>query len=189
MATSFSYSYPLHRSSWVKNLLLIVMASLVIATLAPLSIQLPFTPIPFTLGAHLCLIMGILLGPRRGALAVLAYLFQGAMGLPVFAMGASGFLHLVGPRAGYLLGYLVGTYVAGTIIERLKQQPTPCKTFFALACGNALIFFFGACQLSLFIGLPSALLLGVAPFLVTDLVKLLLLTKGLTFCRNRFQQI
>ncbi len=176
VATSTALTF--QSSSWIKNLLLILMGSLLIALLAPLSIRLPFTPVPFALGAHLCLGVGALLGPRRGSLAVLFYLFQGAIGLPVFACGDSGFLHLLGPRGGYLLGYVVGTYATGFILEQTKEA-TASKILLALAAGNALIFFFGACQLSLFIGLPSALLLGVAPFLVTDLLKIVLLTKGL----------
>lgn len=179
------YPLTLQSSYRLKNLLLIVMGSLLLGLLAPLSIQLPFTPVPFTLGAHLCLGLGALLGPKRGTLAVLLYLFQGAMGLPVFAGGAAGFLHLLGPRGGYLLGYVIGTYATGAMLEQVKER-TASKTLLALGVGNMLIFFFGACHLSLFMGLRSALVLGVAPFLVTDLLKMVFLTKILKLRYSHF---
>ena len=163
-------------SSWLRDLFLIGMGSVFIALCSPLSIQLPFTPVPLALAPHLCLALGAMLGSRRGALAVLAYLFQGVMGLPVFALGASGLLHLFAPRGGYLLGYVAATYLTGYLIERMQER-SAYKTFLALAMGNGIIYVLGVAQLSLFIGFKSAVLLGVLPFLLGDALKLLIVCK------------
>lgn len=165
-------------SPWLIDFFRIGMGSILIAFCAPISIQLPFTPVPIALAPHLCLALGVVLGSRRGALAVLAYLFQGAMGLPVFALGDAGFLHLLGPRGGYLLGYAAAAYVTGYLIEKMRER-TAYKTFLALTIGNGIIYLLGVAQLSLFIGFKSAIFLGMLPFLLGDILKLLLVYKGI----------
>jgi biotin transport system substrate-specific component len=166
------------QSSWLQDLFLIGMGSVLISLCAPISIKLPFTPVPLALAPHLCLALSAMLGSKRGALAVLAYLLQGVMGLPVFALGASGLLHLLGPRGGYLLGYVAATYVTGYLIEKMQER-TAYKTFLALATGNGIIYLLGVSQLSLFIGFKSAVLLGMLPFLLGDALKLLVVCKGM----------
>jgi biotin transport system substrate-specific component len=166
------------QSSWLQDLFLIGMGSVLISLCASISIKLPFTPVPLALAPHLCLALGVMLGSKRGALAVLAYLLQGVMGLPAFALGASRLLHLLGPRGGYLLGYVAATYVTGYLIEKMQER-TAYKTFLALATGNGIIYLLGVSQLSLFIGFKSAVLLGMLPFLLGDALKLLLVSKGI----------
>jgi biotin transport system substrate-specific component len=157
------------------------MGSILIALCSSISIRLPFTPVPLAIAPHVCLALGAILGRNRGALAVLAYLFQGAMGFPVFALGASGLLHLLGPRGGYLIGYAAAAYVTGFLIERMREK-TAYKTFMALAAGNGIIYLLGVSQLSLFIGFKSAVLLGMVPFLLGDALKLFVVYRG----ANRF---
>lgn len=165
------------QSSWLKDLFLIGMGSVLIALCAPISIKLPFNPVPLALAPHLCLALGVILGSKRGALAVLAYLLQGAMGLPVFALGDSGLLHLLGPRGGYLLGYAAAAYVTGYLIEKMRAR-SAYKIFLALATGNGIIYMLGVSQLSLFIGFKSAVLLGMIPFLLSDALKLLVVYRS-----------
>jgi biotin transport system substrate-specific component len=164
------------QSTWMREFLIVAMASLLIVFCTPLAIPLPFTPIPLALAPQLCLALGATLGSRRAAAAIFAYLFQGAIGLPVFALGKSGLPHLLGPGGGYLFGFAAGAYVTGYLIERMREKAA-YKTFIAMAAGNGVIFFFGALQLSLFLGLKSALLLGVLPFLFGDALKLFLVHK------------
>ena len=174
------YEYSQMRSSWLKNGVLIGLGSILLALCAPISIKLPFTPVPIALAPHICLVLGALLGRNRAALSVLAYLFQGAIGLPVFAMGDSGLLCLMGPKGGYLLGYVAAAYVTGHMVERMRDR-TAYNTFLALVAGNGVIYLLGVSQLSLFIGFDSALLFGVLPFLLGDALKLLLAYKGIRF--------
>jgi biotin transport system substrate-specific component len=156
---------------------LIIGGSFLIALCAPISIPLPFSPIPLTLQVHMCLSLGALLGSRIAALAVLTYILQGLAGLPVFALGKSGILHLMGPNGGYLIGYVLGTYLTGYAVKRFS-------TITALILGNLTIYLFGALRLSGFIGFNNAIVIGILPFLLTDLMKNLLISR-LLYNKNR----
>ncbi len=155
---------------WFKEIAIVLGASIVMALAAPLAIRLPFTPVPIVLQSHVILLMAALLGSRRGTLAVLAFLAQAAVGLPVLASGKFGPLVFVGPTGGYLLGYVVGAYLVGLLMEKCKTR-TAAKTFGALSAGSIAIYFFGMVHLAGFIGYQKALLLGVVPFILGDLVK------------------
>jgi biotin transport system substrate-specific component len=168
-----AHSFP----SFFRNAVSVIAGGLLIAMCSPIAIPLPFSPVPIALQPHVCLFLGAYLGSKRGALAVLAFLAQGAMGLPVFANGASGVLWLFGPRGGYLMGYLIGAFLTGYLIEKAKSASPMKKVFLAMAAGNAAIFFFGWLQLSRFIGPTQAFLLGVLPFLITDFLKLSLASR------------
>ncbi len=163
--------------SWLESLLLIGLGSLLMSLVAPLSIHLPFTPVPIALAPHIALALGALLGSKRGALAVMGYLLQGLFGLPVFAL-TSGVAILLGPSGGYLLGYVAGAYLTGYLLER-KKEKTEYALFSAFAFGNLAIYFFGVCHLTLYTGFKMAILLGICPFIFGDILKILLLTKGL----------
>ena len=166
------------KTSFIEEALIVVLASICLSLAAPLAIKLPFTNIPLAIAPHLALAFGIVLGKNRASLAAICYLLQGALGLPVFALGASGIFYLFGPTGGYLLGYVAGAYVAGWIMEK-----SPVKTAFyiasALLVGNLTIYLFGASYLSIFIGIPSSITLGVFPFLVGDAIKIGLIAKAL----------
>ncbi len=153
-----------------QNALLVALSSLFLGMLSQVAIPLPFTPIPIVIQAQVALLFGFLLGPRRASLAVFAFLIQGALGLPVFANGATGFMTLIGPRGGYLIGYMVGAFLIGSIWERMREK-TALKAFFTLCFGNGIVYLLGAAYLSTFIGLKKAILLGVAPFVLIDLMK------------------
>ncbi|MFL2983061.1 MAG: biotin transporter BioY, partial [Candidatus Neomarinimicrobiota bacterium] len=86
----------------VANLFFIVLGSFLIAVLAQLSIPVPFSPIPITGQTIGVVLVGGLLGSKKGPLSVLCYIFEGAIGIPVFAQMKSGIHGLIGPTAGYL---------------------------------------------------------------------------------------
>lgn len=152
-----------------RDAFLVIFASLCLGLVGRLSIPLSFTPVPLVLQNICTLACGILLGKKRGTLAVLLLLVQGAMGLPVFAIGQGGIGILLGPRGGYLLGYLLGTYLTGWLAEK---DLSPRGTLFSLALGNLAIFFFGVIGLALYVSVGRASLLGLLPFLPGDLLKL-----------------
>lgn len=183
-ALDSSKAVPRPHFLWLRDCFLIGMGSILIALCAPVAITLPFTPIPLALAPHLCLALGAVLGSRRGALTVSAYLLQGIAGFPVFALGTSGLSHLLGPRGGYLLGYVAAAYVTGYVIEHMQKR-TSFKTFLAFVAGNGVIYLLGALQLSLFVGCKDALLLGVLPFMLGDACKILLLHTGIRNCLNQ----
>jgi biotin transport system substrate-specific component len=164
----------LPRRSTLADLSLIVLGSLFVAAFAQLSIPLPFTPVPITGQTFAVLLVGMVLGPRRGAMALLAYLAEGAAGLPVFAEMGSGVATLLGPRGGYLVGFVAAAWLVGLLAERGFDRSL-IKTLAAMALGNAVIYFFGVLWLSRFVsglvGDQGALALGMYPFLIGDAIK------------------
>ncbi len=155
----------------LKNLLLVMGATFLIILSGRISMPLPFTPVPLALQGHVCLLMAILLGKRLGSFSVAFFLFLGALGLPVFSLGGAGFSILLGPRGGYLIGYLLGTWITGTLMEK-KYFSTPRLQTLAMGVGNLMIFVCGLPQLGLFVGAERAFLLGMLPFLPGEFVKL-----------------
>ncbi len=149
-----------------------LMGSFFIALCAQISVDLPFTVVPTSFQAQAVLFAAMLLGPRRGFLAAFAYLAEGAAGLPVFAGLAAGSFHLVGPTAGYLLAYLPVAYVVGFLSEQLPAHRI--VQAFILLAGNALVLLGGFGWLALFAGHEAAWTLGVAPFIVTDCLKVVM---------------
>jgi biotin transport system substrate-specific component len=106
---------------WVKQAAIVIAASLFVAVCARVTVPLPFTPVPLTLQNFGVLVVGLLLGSRRGFAALTLYLLEGAFGLPVFSMG-SGIAHLLGPTGGFLMAYPMVAFVAGRIYERGSRR-------------------------------------------------------------------
>lgn len=162
---------PSQTPSWVRDFFLVCAATLMIALSGRIAIPLFFTPIPIVLQSHACLLMGALLGHRLAAISVALFLFLGVLDLPVFSQGIGGFSVLVGPRGGYLIGYLMATWVTSYLIER-KQLSSPQLKTMAMGVGNLVIYLCGLPQLALFVGVEKVFLLGMLPFLAGDLFKL-----------------
>ena len=157
--------------SWLRSAGIVVLSSFLIGLFAKVAIPLPFTPVPIATQGCVILILSAFLGSRRASAAVLGFLAQGAAGLPVFAGGVGGMAKLLGPTGGYFFGYLAAAFLVGFLVERMQDR-TPMKLLGALAAGNALFFFFGVPYLALFVGFQKAILLGLAPFILGDLIKL-----------------
>jgi biotin transport system substrate-specific component len=115
---------------------LVLAGSLVIALAAQVSI--PFWPVPMTLQTLAVLLVGFTLGSRLGAAAVLAYLAEGAMGLPVFSNGGAGVVYMMGPTAGFLAGFVMMAWLAGLAAERGLARGVGGTALVALAASAAL---------------------------------------------------
>ena len=152
---------------------LVLGGSVAMALSAQLAIPLPFSPVPVTGQTFAVLLIGALLGSRRGGLCVLAYLAEGAAGLPVFAAGTGGLLHLTGPTGGYLAGFVVAALVTGFLAERGWDRRF-WTTIAAMLLGNIAIYGYGLPWLAFFVGAGKALPLGLKPFIAGDIYKLLL---------------
>lgn len=157
--------------SWIRNLILVIGGSFLIALFARIAIPFPFSPVPIVLQAHLCLLLGVLFGSRIGTLMVLTYLLQGALGMPVFALGRAGLPILLGPTGGYLIGYVLGTWITGFLVERSGSK-NQRQAMLAMVIGNLMIYLCGLSQLSLFVGIERVFFLGMLPFLLGDSLKL-----------------
>lgn len=152
---------------------LVLGGSVAMALSARLAIPLPFSPVPVTGQTFTVLLIGALLGSRRGCLCLMAYLAEGAAGLPVFAAGTGGLLHLTGPTGGYLAGFVVAALVTGFLAERGWDRRF-WTTIAAMLLGNIAIYAYGLPWLAFFVGAGKALPLGLKPFIAGDIYKLLL---------------
>lgn len=158
------------RNAWA-SMLLVTGASVFVALCARVSLPLPFTPVPLTLQTLGVLTAGMALGGQAGFLALCLYLVEGALGMPVFAGGASGAHHLAGPTGGYLVSYPFAAGMAGCLAE-LGWDRRPASAFCAAAAATLLILAAGTAWLSIFTGSVSrAIVLGALPFMPGDLVK------------------
>jgi biotin transport system substrate-specific component len=162
-------------NSRTMNIVLVITASWMIALSAQISFQLPFSPVPVTGQTLIVLLCGMILGKNLAAAAVGAYLIQGAAGLPVFAGGKSGLATLLGPTGGYLIGFLAAAYLVGSLSE-LQHRRSPLQAAATLLLGNVLIYLFGLAILARFVGETQALQLGLYPFLIGDVLKLVIAT-------------
>jgi biotin transport system substrate-specific component len=163
----------------------VVAFSLVTASLAQISIHVPFVPVPITGQTLAVLLSGAVLGWRRGFLSQVAYLAEGAAGLPVFADGAGSALHLVGPSGGYLLCFPLAAALVGYLVEQGAAR-SPWKLVGALISADVLILLAGASWLRLLFRVPfaQAWLMGFYPFLAADITKIALLA-GVLFGVDR----
>jgi len=159
------------RRSLAHNALIALAASLLLWASAKARIDIGVVPV--TLQTLAVLALGAALGPRLAAAAVVAYLAQGALGLPVFAGTPEkgvGLAYMAGPTGGYLVGFLIAAVGIGWLAERGADR-SPLRMFLAMLAASALIYVPGVLWLSAFVGLKQSVALGVAPFLIGDVVK------------------
>ena len=152
----------------------VILGSLLVAVCAHVSIPLWFTPVPVTMQTFAVLLLGLVLDPLTSAAALVLYLAEGAVGLPVFSPhGPAGFLHLFGPTGGYLLAYPAAAAVAGYLRRRLGRSFAPSLQ--AAATGSLLILITGAAWFELLTHQTAGavLALTVVPFLAGDILKVI----------------
>ena len=157
----------------VRSAGLVIVFSLFIAACAQFSIQIG--PIPITGQTFAVLLTGMLLGSRLGAAAVIAYLIEGAIGLPFFAGGGAGLVRFLGPTAGYLVAFPAAAFIVGAFAEHGwdKRYETAVA---AMAIGSAIIFLGGWAWFAILTNTApvAAFKLAVLPFLLGDVIKIAL---------------
>lgn len=157
-----------------RSFALVVGFSLLTALAAQVAIPLPFTPVPLTGQVFAVLLTGALLGPRLGALAMFAYLVEGACGLPFFYGGRGGAAHLLfSPTRGYLWAYPFAAFVTGYLAARGWDRRY-WSAAVAMSLGSLVILFGGFVGLLNFLTPAQAFAQGVVPFLVGDVIKVAL---------------
>ena len=161
------------RQKQAPNFLIKMFSVLVGTLLITLSsyVTIPLYPVPVTAQTLVVLLIGLSFGTRLSFLTLSLYLFQGAVGLPVFAGGAGGLAALFGPTGGYLLGFVAAGSLLG-LLARRGFGKNFLTTIIAMLAGNAVIYFFGVLWLANFIGIENALKHGVLPFLYGDVLKI-----------------
>lgn len=156
----------------------IFMSTLFIAICSHIIVHLPFTPVPLSLQTFAVMIVGAMLGSKKGALAVALYIVEALVGLPVLSRGEMGLVVLAGPTGGYILGFVAQAYLVGWFVERMH---TLGKTLMMLGVflSSALQLSMGAAWLGLF-GYKQVMLMGVLPFVPGEILKMVVLVNFLT---------
>ena len=167
----------------VKWLFVALMGSIILAISS--KIKIPFYPVPMTMQTLIVLIIGIGFGWKLGVATVALYLFEGTIGLPVFSGSPEkgvGIVYFTGPTMGYLLGFLFAAYFSGKFVYDNNIFKNFLKLFFA----TSLIYIFGIAWLGSLIGWDKPIIqLGVQPFLLAELFKILIAT----FAINKIKKI
>ena len=152
----------------LRAFVLVALGTALMALSAKVNLPLPY--VPMTLQSLVVLMIGAAYGWRLGSATMIAYLAEGAMGLPVFAGPVGGLAPLVGPTAGYLFGFVAAAFITGWLAERGWDRSV-ALLFAAMAVGHIVIFAAGFGWLALGLGAAKAWQVGVAPFIAASLVK------------------
>jgi biotin transport system substrate-specific component len=147
----------------------IVLGSLFLALSS--YVQVPMVPVPVTMQTLAVALVGALYGWRLGGITIIAWLAEGALGLPVLAGGASGMHHFVGPTGGYLFAFPIAGALMGWLAERGWNGNRVILAFLGMLLSHAVCLLLGAAWLAVLIGPERAIALGVMPFLLGTLLK------------------
>ena len=134
-------------------------------------VEVPMVPVPVNMQTFAVVLLGALYGWRLGAITIIAWLAEAAIGLPVLSGGAAGAHHFVGPTAGYLFAFPVAGAAVGWLAERGWNGRRPVLAFFGMLLGNALCLGLGAAWLATLFRAEVAWTSGVAPFIVGGVLK------------------
>lgn len=155
----------------LKQGLIVFLGALLLAGASQISI--PMQPVPLTFQSVTVVLLGLTLGARLSFLSVMVYLIAGFSGLPVFADFSAGPAVFLGPTGGYLLGFIPAVLISGYLAQKGFARSYKAL-FFAAIIGVSPIFAIGVTQLSHFIGWSQAITLGLKPFMLTEVLKLIL---------------
>ena len=156
--------------SQLTNFVTVLICSLLLILSAKIKVDL--YPVPMTLQPLAVLLIAMLCGRNIAVAAVSLYLFQGMVGIPVFAYGG-GLPYLLGPTGGFLFGFLFAAMIIGELADRGWGKQN-FKSILAMLLGLVVIYIFGIFQLSILKGFDFAIINGLKPFIVGDLYKLIL---------------
>ena len=157
-------------SGVLRRVVLVALGTALLTLSAKTNLPLPY--VPMTLQTLVVLVIGAAYGWRLGAATVIAYLAEGAAGLPVFAGPVGGLAPLIGPTAGYLIGLVAAAFVTGWLSERGWDRSVPLL-FVAMGLGHVIILGCGFAWLAfgMKLGPEKAWLVGIAPFVAASLIK------------------
>src|SRR6266478_3141918 len=171
-----------HRSGSLQEFLagkalLVIVATVFVAACAHISLPLPFTPVPLTRQTFAVILVGMALGPVAGFSAMVLYLAEGALGLPVFTPsgGPAGVAHLLGPNGGFLFSYPLAAATAGWVVRAMQPLTTRFRSALAAATVATLpIFLLGAGWFAHYAhhNVSATWSLAIVPFIPGEIVKI-----------------
>ena len=164
----------LTQNSRTRQITLIGLMTAITCILAPLSIPLPFSPVPISLTNLVIFISVFILGMKDATISFLIYLLLGAVGLPVFASFHAGLSVLAGPTGGYLIGFIFLALIQGFAMKYFDRKLIP--TIIGMLIGMAVCYIFGTVWLAKLMSLSfkEGLFMGVIPYLPGDAVKIII---------------
>jgi biotin transport system substrate-specific component len=160
-----------------RQVAIVVAASLFVALCAHITIPIPGTPVPLTVQNFAVLVVGLLLGSRRGFAALTLYLAEGAMGMPVFSplstLGPGGIAHLLGPTGGFLFAYPLVAWLAGYVMEHGRKTFT--RAVVGGILGEVVLFAGGLTWLAVLTqSVTQAFRLGLYWFVFAEVIKVMM---------------
>ena len=177
----------LMQTNILKYFLIILISSTLLAISAKLKI--PFYPVPMTMQTFVVLLIGVCFGWKLGGVIISFYLLEGIVGLPVFSgtpEKGSGIIYFVGPTMGYLIGFVFAAMLSGFF----KFNKNILLNFLKLVLSVSIIYFLGVIWLGTLIGWSKPIIeLGVMPFLLAEIFKIVLLSLIVTLFNKKLSEL
>ncbi len=177
----------LKQTNILKYFLIILISSTLLAISAKLKI--PFYPVPMTMQTFVVLLIGVCFGWKLGGVIISFYLLEGIAGLPVFSgtpEKGSGIIYFVGPTMGYLIGFIFAAMLSGFF----KFNKNILLNFLKLVLSVSIIYFLGIIWLGTLIGWSKPIIeLGVTPFLLAEIFKIVLLSLIVTMFNKKLSEL
>lgn len=157
-----------------KQMVLIALMTAVTCVLGPLSIPLPFSPVPISLTNFAIFLAIFVLGMKSGTISFIIYLLLGAVGVPVFSSFRGGLQVLAGPTGGYLIGFIFLALIMGFALDHFDRKLVP--TIIGMIIGMVVCYAFGTVWLAKLLSLSfkEGLMMGVIPYLPGDAAKIII---------------
>ena len=162
------------RNSKVKSMTYIGLITALICVVAPLTVPLPFSPVPISFANLIIYLCTVIVGTKKGTISVLLYILIGAVGVPVYSGYNAGLQRIVGPTGGYLLGFIACAVFTGLFAEKFENRIYMYAV--GMVIGTAVCYIMGTVWLSYSNSLTfmQALCAGVVPFVPGDAVKIVI---------------
>ena len=157
-----------------KQMVLIALMTAITCVLGPLSIPLPFSPVPISLTNFAIFLAIFILGMKNGTISFIIYLLLGAVGVPVFSSFRGGLQVLAGPTGGYLIGFIFLALIMGFALDHFDRKLVP--TIIGMIIGMVVCYAFGTVWLAKLLSLSfkEGLMMGVIPYLPGDAAKIII---------------
>ena len=157
-----------------KQMVLIALMTAVTCVLGPLSIPLPFSPVPISLTNFAIFLAIFVLGMKNGTISFIIYLLLGAVGVPVFSSFRGGLQVLAGPTGGYLIGFIFLALIMGFALDHFDRKLVP--TIIGMIIGMVVCYAFGTVWLAKLLSLSfkEGLMMGVIPYLAGEVAKIII---------------
>ena len=173
----------LKQSKIIKYVFLALLGSIILAVSS--KIKIPFYPVPMTMQTLAVLVIGILFGWKLGIATIILYLFEGIIGLPVFAGTPEkgvGLIYFTGPTMGYLIGFIPAVFFSGLLRVDFKYNLFVrfILNFALYSFSVSFIYIFGLIWLNNFVQADQLLAFGVLPFLPAEILKISILSVAVT---------